>query len=222
MINNIFNSSIMDRVEKSGIIAVLELEREDDAIPVVDALMEGGITAIELTLRTSAALASMKRIAKERPAMTIGAGTVIFIEQVQEVVDAGAHFGVSPGFNSIIVDEAIRIGFPFAPGIATPSELEWALSKGCMLLKFFPAEPSGGVSYLKSMNAPYAYLGLSYIPLGGVNENNLSTYAAFKPIVGVGGSWIAPRDLINSHAWAEITRRSNKAKQIWEQGREAI
>ena len=219
MAKDMFSPAIYERVRRSGIISVLELEKTEDAVPVVDALMKGGVTAIELTLRTPAAIAAMAEIAAARPAMTIGAGTVIFPDQVAKVSAAGAHFGVAPGFNPAVVDEAARLGLPFAPGIATPSELEWALSKGCTVLKFFPAEPSGGAAYLRSMNAPYAYLGLSFIPLGGVNEANLPSYAAMKQVGAIGGSWIAPRDLIRDRAWDEIAQRAAKAKTIWETGR---
>lgn len=215
MVKNLFDDNMAGRVKRSGIIAVLELERAEDAVSVTDALLAGGVSAIELTLRTPAALDSIREIAHNRPEMTIGVGTVLFVEQVQQIIDAGAHFAVAPGFNPLVVNEAKRLGIPFSPGIATPSELEWALSKGCTLLKFFPAEPSGGVSYLKSMHNPYAYLGLTYIPLGGVNLSNLPHYAAMKEVVAIGGTWISQRQLINNHAWEEITARATEAKRIW-------
>lgn len=219
MQNTMFNPEIRDRVTKSGIIAVLELENANDAVPVTDALLEGGVSAIELTLRTSAAIDSIKAIASSRPEMTIGVGTVIFPGQIEQIIEAGAHFGVAPGFNPTIIDEAKKFEFSFSPGIATPSELEWALSKGCSLLKFFPAEPMGGVDYLKSLNNPYAYLGLSYIPLGGVNLANLPVWASFKPVVAIGGTWISQRQLINNHAWKEITQKAREAKRIWDETR---
>jgi len=222
MSDSMFSSAMLERVKRSGVIAVLELERSEDAVPVVDALIEGGITAIELTLRTTTTIPSIEAIARQRPEMTIGVGTVIFIDQVAKISQAGAHFGVSPGFNPIIVDEAMRLRLPFAPGIATPSELEWAISKSCTLLKFFPAEPCGGVSYLKSMNAPYSYLGLSYIPLGGIDGEKLPSYAAMKEVIAIGGSWIAPRNLIKERAWREISIRAASAKQIWEAGKKAL
>lgn len=222
MSETMFDPAILKRVVQSGIIAVLELEKVDDALPVVDALFAGGISAIELTLRTSAAISSIEVIAKQRPEMTVGVGTVIFSDQVAKISQAGAHFGVSPGFNPSIVDEAMRLELPFAPGIATPSELEWALSKGCKLLKFFPAEPCGGVAYLKSLNAPYSYLGLSYIPLGGIDGEKLPAYAAMKEVKAIGGSWIAPRNLIKKHAWDEISRRAADARQIWIAGKQAL
>jgi len=215
MNQEIFNLSILERVKKSGIIAVLELERVENAIPVTDALLAGGVSAIELTLRTPAAVDSIKEIATKRPEMTIGVGTIIFPEQVREVVDAGAHFGVAPGYNPDVLDEAVRLGFSFSPGVATPSELEWALNKGCKILKYFPAETLGGVDYLKSMNNPYAYLNLSYIPLGGINLKNLPRYAAVKEIIAIGGTWISKRALINEQSWSEITSKALEATKVW-------
>ncbi len=217
-----FDAGIEKKVAQSAVIAVLELERAGDAVPVIDALLAGGITAIELTLRTAAAIDSMRAIAAQRPEMTIGVGTVIFAGQIERIIEAGAHFAVSPGFNPVIVDEARRCGLSFAPGVATPSELEAAVAKGCTLLKVFPAEPLGGVEYLRSMNNPYAYLGLSYIPLGGVNLQNLHSWAQLKPVVAVGGTWIAPRSLIAEQNWPEITKRAVEAKQAWCEARSKV
>ncbi len=215
MESKVFNSDLLKKVEASGIIAVLEIEDAESAIPVVDALLEGGISAIELTLRTSSALESIHKIYESRPEMTIGVGTVIFPKQLDDIIKAGAHFGVAPGLNPKILSKAHELNFSFAPGIVTPSELEIALSYGCEVLKFFPAEPSGGVSYLKSLNNPYAYLGLSYIPLGGVNLENLTAYAGMKEVVAVGGTWISKRNLINDRDWKTITTNAIDARTIW-------
>ena len=129
------------------------------------------------------------------------------------------RFGVSPGINPEIVMEASTADLPFAPGIATPSELELAISLGCRVVKFFPAEGMGGLNYLKSINAPYNHLNIRYIPLGGINKDNLACYAQFKPVIAVGGSWIAGRELINEQNWAEITRRAKEARDIWQSNR---
>jgi 2-dehydro-3-deoxyphosphogluconate aldolase/(4S)-4-hydroxy-2-oxoglutarate aldolase len=126
------------------------------------------------------------------------------------------RFGVSPGLNPEIVKEAIAADLPFAPGIATPSELEQAISLDCRVVKLFPAEGMGGLSYLKNINAPYNHLGIKYIPLGGVSVNNLADYAKFSPVLAVGGSWIANKELINDQAWSEITKRAKEAKKIWD------
>jgi 2-dehydro-3-deoxyphosphogluconate aldolase/(4S)-4-hydroxy-2-oxoglutarate aldolase len=218
MINNLaMNDEIALKLEEKGIIAVLEIERETDAAPVAEALREGGITAIELALRTPASEPSITIIAEKVPEMMIGIGTIIEQGQAARIKCCpGVAFGVSPGINAGIVKEAISCGLPFAPGIATPSELELALSLGCRIVKFFPAESMGGLTFLKSMDAPYKHLGVRYIPLGGVSQDNLASYAAVKQIIAVGGSWIANKELIKAGAWKDITGRAKAAKETWD------
>ena len=152
--------------------------------------------------------------------MYIGIGTIIEPGQAAMVrKENGVRFGVSPGINPVIVKEAIAADLPFAPGIATPSELELAISLGCRVVKFFPAEGMGGLKYLKNINGPYNHLGIKYIPLGGVTVENLPDYAQFNPVTAIGGSWIASKDLINAQNWAEITKRAREAKDIWDKTR---
>ena len=214
------SEEIQDRIEKEGIIAVLEIESEKNAVPLARALLEGGIKVIELALRTPAAFPSISLIAKEVPQMYIGIGTVIEKGQAAMVKkEAGARFAVSPGINPEIIKEAIAADLPFAPGIATPSELELAISLGCRAVKFFPAEGMGGLSYLKSINGPYNHLGIRYIPLGGVTAENMASYAKFSPVLAIGGSWIASKELINAQNWQEITKRAKEAKEIWDNNR---
>ena len=218
MIRNLAMSrEILGTLEDKGIIAVLEIERESDAVPVAQALLEGGVSAIELALRTPASEPSISLIAEKVPQMMIGIGTIIESGQASRVKRyPGVSFGVSPGINAAIVKEAISCDLPFAPGIATPSELELALSLGCRVVKFFPAEGMGGLSFLKSMDAPYKHLGVRYIPLGGVSQNNLADYAKVNQILAIGGSWIANKDLIKSANWSEITRGAKAAKELWD------
>ena len=207
---------IRDKIAKEGIIAVLEIESEKNAVPLAEALLEGGIGVIELTLRTPAAIPSISLIEKEVPQMYMGIGTIIETGQAAAVKkESGVRFGGSPGINPEIVKEAIAAELPFAPGIATPSELELAISLGCRVVKFFPAEGMGGLSYLKSIDAPYNHLGIRYIPLGGISPENFISYAKFGPVLAIGGSWIANKELINSQDWKEITRRAREAKDIW-------
>jgi 2-dehydro-3-deoxyphosphogluconate aldolase/(4S)-4-hydroxy-2-oxoglutarate aldolase len=207
---------IADELEKKGIIAVLEIEDEKAAVPVAQALIEGGVTVIELALRTPAAEPCIALIAEKVPEMMIGIGTIIENGQAARVKkNPGVAFGVSPGINPEIVKEALRCGLPFAPGIATPSEVELALSLGCRVMKFFPAEGMGGLSFLKSMDAPYKHLGLRYIPLGGVSQDNLADYAAVKQILAIGGSWIANKELIKANNWQEIKERARAARDTW-------
>ncbi|MCL2213769.1 MAG: bifunctional 4-hydroxy-2-oxoglutarate aldolase/2-dehydro-3-deoxy-phosphogluconate aldolase [Treponema sp.] len=211
---------VQDEIAKQGIIAVLEIESESSAVPLAKALLDGGITVIELALRTKAAFPSISLIADELPQMYIGIGTVIEPGQAQSVKKIkGVRFAVSPGINVGIVKEAIEADLPFAPGIATPSELELAVSLCCRTVKLFPVESMGGLKYLKSINGPYNHLGIKYIPLGGVTADNLASYAGFAPVLAVGGSWIATKELISAQNWKEITRRAREAKDIWDKNR---
>ena len=211
---------VQDKIAQEGIIAVLEMEDAQNAVPTAKALLEGGITVIELALRTQAAIPSISLITKEVPQMYIGIGTIIEPGQAAAVkAQNGVQFGVSPGINPLIVKEAIAAGLPFAPGIATPSDIEQAISLGCRTVKFFPAEGMGGLSYLKSINAPYNHLGIKYIPLGGVTVDNLESYAKFSPVLAIGGSWIANKELIKAQDWKEITKRAREAKEIWNKAR---
>jgi len=210
------SDEIRNKIAEEGIIAVLEIESEQNAVPLAKALLKGGITVIELALRTPAAIPSISLIAKEVPQMFIGIGTIIEAGQAAAVKkEPGVRFGVSPGINPEIVKEAQNADLPFAPGIATPSELEQAISLGCRVVKLFPAEGLGGLNYLKSINAPYNHLGIKYIPLGGVTPENLSSYAKFSPVLAIGGSWIASKELIKEQDWEEITERACEAKEIW-------
>ena len=211
---------IQEEISKEGIIAVLEIESEQNAVPLAKALLDGGIKVIELALRTKAAFPSISLIAKEVPQMYIGTGTIIEPGQAAMVKkESAVRFGVSPGINPVIVKEAAAAGLPFAPGIATPSELELAISLGCRTVKFFPAEGMGGLKFLKNINGPYNHLGIKYIPLGGVTIDNLPDYAGFSPVIAIGGSWIASKDLINAQNWKEITKRAKEAKDIWKRNR---
>lgn len=209
------NEQIRRELGKRGIIAVLEIADVKNAVPVARALVKGGVTAIELALRTQAAMPSISEIAQNVPEMMIGIGTVIRPEQVKEIKERGAHFAVAPGFNPKVNAEADRLGFPFAPGIATASELEGAVEMGNTVLKLFPAGPLGGVKYLNSMAGPYAYLGLKFIPLGGVSLDNLPDWAASDKVIAVGGTWIAKRNLIEAQDWAAIEKNAREAAAVW-------
>ncbi len=212
--NETFSPELAARIEQAGIIAVLIVDRVEDAVPLAKALLDGGVDVMELTLRTDAALGALKEIRTHVPEMLAGVGTILTPEQAREVKAAGAGFGVSPGFNRRVADAAIDAGLPFAPGIATPSDIEAALECGCRLLKFFPCEPSGGLPFLKAMAAPYLHLGVKFVPLGGLNAKNMGTYLADPLISAVGGSWLAPKDAIRAGNWAEITRLAAEAKGI--------
>ena len=209
-----FDPALAQRIETAGIVAVLVVDRVEDAVPLARALLAGGVTVMELTLRTPAAIEALKVVKAGVPEMVAGVGTILTTDQVKQVVEAGAAFGVAPGLNPRIVTAAREAGLSFAPGILTPSDIESAVELGCKLLKFFPAEPSGGLAYLKAMAAPYAHLGLKFVPLGGLNAKNMASYLADPNISALGGSWLAPRDLIAAGAWEKITTLATEAVQI--------
>jgi 2-dehydro-3-deoxyphosphogluconate aldolase/(4S)-4-hydroxy-2-oxoglutarate aldolase len=208
---NTFSPAVLDRMQGSGVMAVLIMDQVDDAIPLTQALLAGGVEAMELTLRTPAALDAIRRIKAETPKMLVGAGTVLTPDQVADVVAAGGDFAVAPGMNPRVVRAARELGLPFAPGIATPSDIEQAIECGCRLLKFFPAEPLGGLAYLKAIAAPYAHLGVKYIPLGSLDLAKAITYLGDPMIPAIGGSWIAPRDLVAKRDWKTIEANAREA-----------
>lgn len=209
-----FPEELSSRVHRTGVIAVLMLDDAADAVPLGRALLAGGVDCIELTLRTPAAMEALKRITTEVPEMTVGVGTILTPQQANEALAAGAAFGVAPGMNPRVVTEAARIGLPFAPGVCTPSDIEHALELGCKLLKFFPCEPSGGLPYLRSIAAPFAHLGVRYIPLGGVGAGNAEVYLKEPSIHALGGSWIAPREVIQKRDWETVTKTAREASGI--------
>lgn len=208
------DTKIRQRIRAAGAISVLTIENPEDGPDVARALIDGGIDVMEVTLRTDDALKAIENIAGSVPDILLGVGTVLTPDQVQRAADAGAAFGVSPGLNPEVVKKAQSINLPFAPGITTPSEIEQALAVNCQLLKFFPAEPSGGLKYLKSMAAPYSHLGLEYIPLGGVSTENIREYLSYPSIPAVGGSWLAPKDVIRAKDWKTITKNAREATEL--------
>jgi 2-dehydro-3-deoxyphosphogluconate aldolase/(4S)-4-hydroxy-2-oxoglutarate aldolase len=209
-----------EQIGKSRVIAVLVIDRVEDAVPLAKALIDGGVNAMELTLRTDAAIDSLRAIIAEVPEMIAGIGTILTVNQLKEVCLAGAAFGVAPGVNRKVIEEARSLGLPFMPGVVTPSDVEKALEYDLRILKFFPAEPSGGLAYLKSMNAPYAHLNLQYIPLGGVNLQNMRSYLEDPIILAIGGSWLADRQLIQKQDWKTITENARRASQVASEIRE--
>jgi 2-dehydro-3-deoxyphosphogluconate aldolase/(4S)-4-hydroxy-2-oxoglutarate aldolase len=203
---------IVQRLSQCGVVAVLVVDDAKSAVPLAQSLLDGGIHAMELTLRTPAAIDALLAIRRQVPDMLAGIGTILTTDQVQQVSEAGAAFGVAPGLNPRIIEAAQKFGLPFAPGIVTPSDLELALELGCRDVKFFPAEPSGGIKYLKSMAAPYAHLGVRFVPLGGLTQDNFAFYLSDPLVLAVGGSWLAPRELIRSANWLEVRNRAAAAR----------
>jgi len=213
MSTSMFSDEMKEKLQKSAIIAVLVVDNAADAVPLAKTLLDGGIDMMELTLRTPAAIAALKEIKSKVPEMTAGIGTILRPDQVVEAKEAGAVFGVAPGFNPRIVAKAKELGLPFAPGICTPSEIELAVEMGCDILKFFPAETSGGLKNLSAMAAPYAHLNLKYIPLGGLKPENFIHYLKNPAVIAVGGSWLALRDEIKNNDWKTIKEKASKARE---------
>ncbi|MEZ7921222.1 MAG: bifunctional 4-hydroxy-2-oxoglutarate aldolase/2-dehydro-3-deoxy-phosphogluconate aldolase [Akkermansiaceae bacterium] len=205
-----FPEELLSHLEKRGVVAGFSVEKIKHAVPLAKALLAGGIDVIELTLRTPIGLNAVKLIANEVPEMVVGVGTILTPETAVAVKKAGAHFGVAPGMNPRVVKAAREAGLPFAPGICTPSDLEAAIELGCRFVKFFPAEAAGGVTYLKSMAAPYNHLGIRYFPLGGVNSENMLDYLAEDNVPTVGGTWIVAKNLVQNEDWAGITAAAQK------------
>jgi 2-dehydro-3-deoxyphosphogluconate aldolase/(4S)-4-hydroxy-2-oxoglutarate aldolase len=205
---------IIKRIKECRVVAVLTLDKAEDALPLADALLAGGIRAIELTLRTPEAEEGIRRIAAARPEMLVGAGTVLTAEQLHRAVNAGAAFAVSPGLNHAVSAEADARGFAYFPGVMTPTDVEAALALGHRLMKFFPAETAGGVKMIKALEAPYAQAGVSFLPLGGINENNAGQYLALPSVAAIGGSWIAERALIKEKRFDEIQRRAQACQAL--------
>lgn len=214
-----FPADLRQQLHQTGVIAVLMIDRADDAVPLARALLAGEVSGIELTLRTDAALECLRRIRAEVPEMTVGVGTILTPKQANEALEAGATFGVAPGMNPRVVAEAARIGLPFAPGVCTPTDIELALEAGCRLLKFFPCEPCGGLPYLRTIAAPFMHLGVQFIPLGGVNAANAATYLKEPSVLALGGSWLAPKDLIARGDWQAITALASEITGIVQQVR---
>ena len=200
----LFPDAIIQTMQRVGVVAGFSVENPDHAQPIAEALLEGGLEAIELTLRTEAAFDALKIIVERVPDICAGVGTIITTDQVVKVKDMGGSFGVSPGLNPVVVEKCKELGLPFAPGIVTPSDLEAAISMGCRFVKFFPAEPSGGIPYLRSLAAPYNHLGIRYFPLGGINSANMIAYLQEPHVATVGGSWIVDQDLVANRDWNGI------------------
>ena len=209
-----FNRELAAQINQCGVIAVLVIDDAEDAVPLAKTLLDNGVSAMELTLRTPAALAALRKIRKEVPQMIAGAGTVLTPAQVDEVYEAGAAFAVAPGLNRRVIERARQLGLSFAPGIMTPSDIEAGLELGCRMLKFFPAETTGGLKHLKAMAAPYQHLKLSFIPLGGITAENMQSYVEYPLTGAIGGSWIAKREAIAAKNWDLIGKNAAEAAAI--------
>ena len=205
-------TDMMKKLQKIGIVPVVVLNRADDALPLAECLVKGGLPCAEVTFRTDAAEESIRRMAKAYPDMIIGAGTVLTCEQADRAIDAGAKFIVSPGLNPRVTEYVLGKGVPMTPGVCTPTEIEAALQFGLDVLKFFPAEPSGGLKMIKALAAPY--VGVSFMPTGGIGAGNVRDYLAYDRIVACGGSWMVSGSLVKEGRFDEIERLVREAADI--------
>ncbi len=205
-------TEMMQQLKKIGIIPVVVLNDAKDALPLARCLMEGGLPCAEVTFRTAAAEESIRQMVKAYPDMIVGAGTVLTCEQADHAIDAGAKFIVSPGFNPKVTEYVLKKGVPMTPGVQTPTEIEAALQFDLDVVKFFPAEPAGGLKMIKALAAPY--VGLQFMPTGGINANNVRDYLAYDRIVACGGSWMVNGSLVKEGKFDEILAMVREAADI--------
>lgn len=204
--------TLEERFYDYAVVPVVVLNDADDAVPLADALIKGGLPCAEVTFRTDAAEESIRRICESFTDMLVGAGTVLTTKQVERAYKAGAKFIVSPGFDPEIIDYCISIGLPVLPGCITPSEIAQAVKRGLKVVKFFPAEQSGGVAMIKAMAAPYSMV--KFMPTGGISTKNLADYLSCDKILCCGGSWMVKEDLIKSGSFDKITDMTKEATAL--------
>ena len=199
-----FHEELKTKLQGLKVMPVIQIDDAADAVALAKVLVENGLPAAEITFRTAAAFDAICAIRQAFPEMILCAGTVLTKEQVDLAIEAGVDFVVSPGFNPNTVAYCIERKMPIIPGVNNPSLVEQAMEMGLTLLKFFPAEASGGIAMLKSLTGPYSQIQL--MPTGGVNPQNLADYLAISQVVTCGGTWIAPADAIKAHDWDKIAR----------------
>ena len=201
--------NVINELSSTKLIPVVKLKSADSALPLAEALAEGGLKAAEITFRTDAAEESIRRIAKARPDFLLAAGTVLNTENADRAMDAGATLIVSPGLNPKVVEHCLKKGYPVMPGICTPTEVELAMSFGLENIKFFPAEAMGGVKMLKALSAPYG--NVKFMPTGGVDEKNLLSYLALPCVLCCGGSWMVKGDWIDGGEFDKVLEKTKEA-----------
>ncbi len=202
-------TEMMKKLQRIGIVPVVVLENAEDALPLAERLIKGGLPCAEVTFRTAAAEDSIRQMVKAFPDMIVGAGTVLTIEQADRAIGAGAKFIVSPGLNPKVVQYCVDKGIPITPGTSNASDIEQALELGLEVVKFFPAGQLGGIATIKALAAPYTKV--KFMPTGGVNAKNLNDYLAFPKVLACGGSWMVSADLINAGEFDKIREMTAEA-----------
>ena len=206
--------SIVETLGKAGVVPVIVIEKEEQAVPLARSLVKGGLPVLEVTFRTKVAAGAIAAIKREVPEAILGAGTLLMPQMVKDAKAAGAVFGVAPGFDPAVMAAAKEAGLPMCPGIATASELSQALTAGCEMVKFFPAEAAGGVTMIKNLLGAFRFTGVKFMPTGGVNISNVAEYLAVPEIVCCGGTWIVPKDALASGDWTAIERLAADAAAL--------
>jgi 2-dehydro-3-deoxyphosphogluconate aldolase/(4S)-4-hydroxy-2-oxoglutarate aldolase len=199
---------------KQRLLCVAVIDQADDAVPLAEALLTGGLNCMEVTFRTAGAAEAIRRICQGVPQIAIGAGTLLTADNVKQAVDVGAQFGVSPGLSEFVSRAAHENKLPLFPGVVTPTEIMRALELGWKHLKFFPAETFGGVNALKALIGPFGHTGVKFIPTGGITAATLPNYLAVPQVAAIGGSWMAERKLVADKAWDKITALTAEAITI--------
>jgi len=202
-------NEVLKKIQEIGILPVVVLEDAKDAKPLANALCEGGLPLAEVTFRTSAAKESIEIMSSQFPDMLVGAGTVLSVEQVNEAIKAGAKFIVSPGFDDEVVNYCLENNIPVTPGTCTPSDVQKCYKLGLEVVKFFPAEPSGGLNMIKAIAAPYTTI--KFIPTGGIDLNNMSNYLSYEKIFAIGGSWMVKGSLVKNGEFDKIKQMTKEA-----------
>ena len=205
------HNPIMKRIHELKLVPVVVLENAGNAAPLAEALIAGGLPCARISFRTPTAVQCIRNIARFTD-ICLGAGTVLTVDQVKAAVDAGARYIVTPGFNPDVVGYCVANGIPITPGVATPTDIELGLRFGLEVLKFFPAEPFGGLKTLKAISAPYGMI--RFIPTGGISEANVREYLAFDKVFACGGSWMVKKDLIDAGKFDEIAALTKKAVDL--------
>jgi 2-dehydro-3-deoxyphosphogluconate aldolase / (4S)-4-hydroxy-2-oxoglutarate aldolase len=209
----------LDRIASSGVLPVVELPAGADPIALVDALVDGGLDTIEITLRTAGALEAIRAIRASRPDVFVAAGTVLTTDQADAAIEAGAGLLVSPGFSERVVGHAIERGAAILPGVCTPTEVELGLARGLEAFKFFPAEAAGGPRFLAALGGPYPHV--SFVPTGGIDASTLAAYLALPNVLACGGSWMVGRRLLADGDMATVRRLAGEARAIVRGARQA-
>ena len=201
-----------DKIKSFGVIPVVVLENAEDAKPLAEALVKGGLPVAEVTFRTAAAKESIRIMSENYPEMLVGAGTVLSVSQVDEAVEAGAKFIVTPGFDEEVVDYCLSKDIPVFPGVITPTEVTMAVKKGLKVVKFFPASQFGGLKTIKALSAPFGMV--KFMPTGGIDASNLSEYLSSDKIVACGGSWMVKDDLVKAKEFDKIEALTKEAVEL--------